>query len=256
VVAGVVFKLSTCQIGRCVTRMSREEAVQRNQEGLRLFQLGKNDEAIRLFDEAIEIDADYAAPWLNRSEVNRKLGRETEADADKEKWRIKKQSIQQERDFISIETILPRLGQVIREYDQQHMVISPLFGDRITIDKPTQSIVVKGAILWLIPTKRVIPFSDAKVVLLYKHYHPVDSSSRFTIVRSETAIDEWEVFLDTGRKKTIFFKSKDKEFANILANAVSMFIGKELEHSSDIRERDGSYQKSFDKSNLPRDWKL
>ena len=67
--------------------MSREEAAQKNQEGLRLCQLEKYDEAIRLFDEAIEIDVEYATPWLNRSESNRKLGREAEADADKEKWR-------------------------------------------------------------------------------------------------------------------------------------------------------------------------
>jgi len=68
--------------------MNKEEAARKNQEGLRLFQAEKYDEAIRMFNEAIEIDSEYASTWINRSEANRKLGREDEANADKERGSI------------------------------------------------------------------------------------------------------------------------------------------------------------------------
>lgn len=65
--------------------MNREEAARKNLEGQRLLEAGQYDEAIKLFSEAIEADANHAALWLNRSEAKRKLGREAEAEADKEK---------------------------------------------------------------------------------------------------------------------------------------------------------------------------
>lgn len=39
--------------------MSKEEAVRKNQEGLKLYQEEKYEEALRLFNEALEIDGEY-----------------------------------------------------------------------------------------------------------------------------------------------------------------------------------------------------
>jgi tetratricopeptide (TPR) repeat protein len=62
-----------------------DDAVRKNVEGLKLYQEGKYEEALRKYNEAIEMDAGYAAPWINRSAVHRKLGREADADDDM-KW--------------------------------------------------------------------------------------------------------------------------------------------------------------------------
>ena len=76
--------------------MNREDAVQKNLEGLKLYRDEKYEEALRKFNEAIEIDAEYAALWVNRSDVNRKLGREAEADADMERWESLTQAVRTE----------------------------------------------------------------------------------------------------------------------------------------------------------------
>lgn len=73
--------------------MNRENAVQKNLEGLELFREGKHEEALRKFNEAIEIDEKYPAPWFNRLAVNSKLGRETEAAADRERWQSLKEAV-------------------------------------------------------------------------------------------------------------------------------------------------------------------
>lgn len=67
--------------------MSREEAARKNQEGLKLLEQGKYEEALRKFDEAIEIDPENASAWLNRSNTYRELGREAEADTNREMWK-------------------------------------------------------------------------------------------------------------------------------------------------------------------------
>jgi uncharacterized RDD family membrane protein YckC len=66
--------------------VNKEEATRKNLEGLKLLREGDYDVAIRLFSDAIKMDPEYPAPWLNRSEANRKTGREAEAEADMEKW--------------------------------------------------------------------------------------------------------------------------------------------------------------------------
>ena len=89
--------------------MSREEAFRKNQEGLRLFQAGKYEEALKLFNEALEIDSELASAWLNRSDVYKQLGREAEADADKEKWESLKPTLADETPQTSEKSILRAL---------------------------------------------------------------------------------------------------------------------------------------------------
>ena len=72
--------------------MANEQEVQRkNAEGLAAYQAGKYEEAVKLFNDAINLNPYYPATWLNRSEAYRKLGKTAEADADRNKWLILKQ---------------------------------------------------------------------------------------------------------------------------------------------------------------------
>ena len=50
-------------------------------KGLALNKLGRYDEAIKAYDEAIRLDPNYAYPWYNRGRTLKLLGRTTEADA-------------------------------------------------------------------------------------------------------------------------------------------------------------------------------
>ncbi len=43
--------------------------------------LGKDDEALKAFEKAIEIDPNYAKAWCNKGTDLGHLGRNTEADA-------------------------------------------------------------------------------------------------------------------------------------------------------------------------------
>lgn len=91
--------------------MNREDALRKNMEGLKLYQEGKYEEALRLFNEAIESDPENAAAMLNRSDVYKKLGREVEADADREKWTMLK-SKPKERDAEDVQRHLEKADSV------------------------------------------------------------------------------------------------------------------------------------------------
>ena len=55
-----------------------------NDRGERLFAEGKLDEALAAFNEAVLASPGYAAGWLNRAHVLERLGRSSEAEADRE----------------------------------------------------------------------------------------------------------------------------------------------------------------------------
>jgi tetratricopeptide (TPR) repeat protein len=77
--------------------MDKKDVVQKNMEGVELYRKEKYEEALSKFNEAMEIDAEYPAPWLNRSDAYRKLGREAEADADIKKWKSLKKAVPAEK---------------------------------------------------------------------------------------------------------------------------------------------------------------
>ena len=72
--------------------MSIEDSTNKNIEGQRLFQEGQYEEARQLFSEAIKADPENPAAWLNRAETYRKLGKDKEADDDRERWLALRQS--------------------------------------------------------------------------------------------------------------------------------------------------------------------
>ena len=92
--------------------MNKEEASRKNQEGVKLLEQEKYEEALIKFNEAIEIDEENAAAWLNRSEANKKLGKEAEANADRERW----ESL---RKVTSEEPIQSREGEVSRHREAE-----------------------------------------------------------------------------------------------------------------------------------------
>ena len=61
-----------------------ERAFEANGRGERLFAEGKLDEALDAFNEAVLASPGYATGWLNRAHVLERLGRNSEAEADRE----------------------------------------------------------------------------------------------------------------------------------------------------------------------------
>jgi tetratricopeptide (TPR) repeat protein len=59
-------------------------AFEANNRGERLVAEGKLDEALAAFNEAVLVSPGYATGWLNRAHVLERLGRNSEAEADRE----------------------------------------------------------------------------------------------------------------------------------------------------------------------------
>lgn len=58
-----------------------QDALAWNNKGSALSALGKHEEAIKAYDEAIRLDPSYAAAWNNKCSALKALNRTTEADA-------------------------------------------------------------------------------------------------------------------------------------------------------------------------------
>ena len=63
----------------------KEDAVAWYNKGVALCELGKNEEALKAFDKAIELKSDYAEAWLKKSVVLLGLGRNEDAFKSSEK---------------------------------------------------------------------------------------------------------------------------------------------------------------------------
>ena len=61
-----------------------QRAFEANNRGERLVAEGKLDEALTAFDEAVLASPGYATAWLNHAHVLERLGRNSEAEADRE----------------------------------------------------------------------------------------------------------------------------------------------------------------------------
>ena len=61
-----------------------QRAFEANSRGERLFAEGNLDEALAAFNEAVLASPGYATGWLNRAHVLDRLGRNSEAEADRE----------------------------------------------------------------------------------------------------------------------------------------------------------------------------
>jgi tetratricopeptide (TPR) repeat protein len=61
-----------------------QRAFEANLRGERLFAEGKLDEALAAFNEAVLVSPGYATAWLNHAHVLERLGRNSEAEADRE----------------------------------------------------------------------------------------------------------------------------------------------------------------------------
>ena len=178
----------------------KEGASRKNQEGIKLLEQGKLEEALRLFNEAIEIDGEYSAAWLNRSDVYRKLGKEADADANIESWKViqnNQQKLKDEeisrRDKETLETTLLRLGQIIEEKDSKHLLIRLNHG-KILLDGDTEDITLEGRRFSIIHGKRIIPFSEVmSVAWYYKRHHPEEGMRPFSLRQRE----DWELILNT-----------------------------------------------------------
>ena len=59
-------------------------AFEANNRGEKLVAEGKLDEALAAFNEAVLASPDYATAWLNHAHVLERLGRNSEAEADRE----------------------------------------------------------------------------------------------------------------------------------------------------------------------------
>ena len=205
--------------------MNREEAARKNLEGQKLLEAEQYDEAIKLFSEAIEIDTNYAAPWLNRSDANRKLGREAEANADKEKGESLLQAartgVAQQRTAFSGRTVIEEAqqrmifgGRTLRGRTLRGRLITV---DEVIIDKVAQSIMVRKPRFWFIPSKRVIPFST--VIGVNAVFHPADQLSE----------SRWEVRINFRGEKYMetieIARAKQEEPMHHLASEIESFIG-------------------------------
>jgi len=137
--------------------MSKQEATLKNLEGLKLLRVGKYDEAVTLFSESTEMDSTYPAPWLNRSETNRKLGRGAEAEADMEKWRsltgrkqgpyVKSDTSERSERQRRILLAPPRSIMKIKDKSRHWMVLAPPIGGWFWFDIVIVFILLPGVII-------------------------------------------------------------------------------------------------------------
>ena len=57
-----------------------EDANTWNDKGNSLYSLGRHEEAIACFDEAIQLDPKYSTAWSNKGDSLKKLGRDEDAE--------------------------------------------------------------------------------------------------------------------------------------------------------------------------------
>ena len=122
--------------------------------------------------------------------------------------------------FVLILTLRP-LGIVV-------MVISVLFalgqlmGNRIVLDKATQSIIIEKRHFLLIHTQRVIPFSEITSVEVH-HHEPEYVSTPYGGEKSPAT---WDVYLCTLGGRIKIANGEGEWGGRGYADAISRFIGK------------------------------
>ena len=99
-------------------------------------------------------------------------------------------------------------------------VLGQLLGNRIVLDKGTQSITIEKRHFLLIRTRRVIPFSDVGTVV-------IDYEAEITSYRTGGSRDAWRVSIDIVGKKLSIDRTSNKANMFDLASEISSFIGTE-----------------------------
>jgi tetratricopeptide (TPR) repeat protein len=104
-----------------------QRAFEANVRGERLVGEGKLDEALAAFSEAVLASPGYAAGWLNRAHVLERLGRNSEAEADREAARslaaaVERRSFDSAVQASSAQWTAPAVPRTRYEYDSQDVV--------------------------------------------------------------------------------------------------------------------------------------
>jgi tetratricopeptide (TPR) repeat protein len=101
-----------------------QRAFEANDRGERLFGEGKLEEALAAFNEAVLASPGYVAGWLNRAHVLERLGRNSEAEADREAARsltaaVEQRSLESAAQASSAQWRAPTAPRTRYEYDSE-----------------------------------------------------------------------------------------------------------------------------------------
>jgi tetratricopeptide (TPR) repeat protein len=104
-----------------------QRAFEANNRGERLVAEGKLDEALAAFDEAVLASPGYTTAWLNHAHVLERLGRVSEAQADREAARsltaaMESRSSQWTGQAPSSQWSAPTVRRTQHEYDSEDVV--------------------------------------------------------------------------------------------------------------------------------------
>jgi len=103
-----------------------QRALELNDKGERLRSEGNLEEALKAFSGAVLASPGYAAAWLNRADVLDKMGREDEAEADRQAVRslagaVQSYSLQQTQTEPTYHWTTPAPPRKLDGYDQNDM---------------------------------------------------------------------------------------------------------------------------------------
>jgi tetratricopeptide (TPR) repeat protein len=104
-----------------------QRAFEANNRGERLVAEGKLDEALAAFNEAVLASPGYATAWLNHAHVLERLGRNSEAEADREAARsltaaMEARSFDSAERASSSQWTAPTVRRTQHEYDSEGVV--------------------------------------------------------------------------------------------------------------------------------------
>ena len=112
-------------------------------------------------------------------------------------------------------------------YGILHILLELLVGNRIVLDKPTQTVTIREPSPLLVRKQRVVPFSNVSSVVIDYERWLAGGGAAVVIWH----VDVWKVSLDIGEKFEIAHTVNEANMLH-LANEISRFIGRELVDNS------------------------
>jgi hypothetical protein len=112
------------------------------------------------------------------------------------------------------------------------IILRPIIGRKIVIDKFAQTTKIEERTLLLKSRQRVIHFSDVRSVVI--HYEQKKYLGGGVMGGGGWASDAWKVYLDNAKKDEIDHKTNKANMLH-LTSEISKFIGTEIVDNSDKR---------------------
>jgi len=175
-----------------------------------------------------------------------KSGELTREEAIRSWKRRQEQDAELRASYYDLEMVLRRLGEKIKEHNQQRTVIALLYrAQEIIIDKSTQNIMLEAQPLVGFRKRHVFSFSlITSVVIDYRR-------KSFSITGKN---DVWQISLNTNDTEVPNIKidhSSEEQYTFDLARAISVLIGTEVKENS-IKPDPLKQKLTFDINHIPK----